>query len=88
MTVDEYAEHARVSSRTIRGYVACGMLEGEHFHREGRTGRRVIIHVTSADSWRASRRFAKNEEHALHDLATNEILRRRAHAALKKTGAR
>ena len=88
MSVDEYSRHARVSSRTIRGYISRDMVEGEHFHREGRTGRRVIVHVEAADAWRASRRFAKNKERSLDDLATNDVLRRRAHVALKKAGFR
>lgn len=88
MGVKEYAAHAKVSSKTIREYVARGMVEGEHFHRDGQTGRRVLIHVEAADSWRSTRRFAKNGKRSLHDLATNEVLRRRAVLALKKAGGR
>lgn len=88
MSIDEYARHSRVSTRTIRKYIKAGMIEGEHFHREGQTGRRYTIRVEAADAWRASRRFAKNDERSLHDLGTNEILRRRAALALKKSGGR
>jgi hypothetical protein len=88
MTVGEYAAHARLSDRTIRHFVKDDMEEGVHFHRDGRTGRRVIIHVEEADVWRASRSFAPSHEQTVEDLATNEVLRRRAKTALKKVGLR
>jgi len=88
MSVNEYAIHARLSERTIREHVKMEMKEGVHFHRDGRTGRRVIIHEAEADAWRASRSFAPSHEQAVDDLATNEVLRRRAKTALKKAGLR
>lgn len=88
MTVREYARHARVSEKTVRKYISSGMLEGEHFLREGQSGRRLTINVSAADAWRASRRFAKNELRSLHDLASNDIARRLAARALKRTGGR
>jgi len=88
MSVKEYAIHACVSERTIRQLVKTEMKEGGHFHRDGRTGRRVIIHVDEADSWRASRSFVRTNKRTVEDLATNEVLRRRAKTALKKAGLR
>ena len=88
MSVKEYAVHACVSERTIRQLVKTEMKEGGHFHRDGRTGRRVIIHVDEADAWRASRSFARSNERTVEDLATNEVLRRRAKTAPKKAGLR
>lgn len=84
MSVGEYAAYARVSEKTIRAYVRDGMVEGEQFHREGRTGRRIVIHVRQADLWRTARKPTQNPERTLEDLATNDILRRRAQVALKK----
>lgn len=85
MSVKEYAAHANLSQRSVSLAIDDGLKEGEHFHRAGRTGRRVIIHVDDADAWFESRRFAKSEERAGDDLVANEILRRRALVALKKT---
>lgn len=88
MSIAEYAEYARVSARTIRDYMTSGMVEGEHFLREGRKGRRVTIQVEAADAWRASRRAAKDQERSLQDVAANDIARRLAARALKRTGGR
>ncbi len=88
MNVVTYAAHAKVCDRTIRNLLP-KMTEGIHFHRDGRKGRRIIIHVEEADAWRSSRRFAgRSDNQAVADLATNEVLRRRAHVALKKAGVR
>jgi hypothetical protein len=86
MKVTEYAARARVSAKTIRHHVQHGMVEGEHYLREGRTGRRIVIDVRKADAWRAARRSAPTERRSLEDFATNDLLRRRAQIALKKRG--
>jgi len=92
MTPAEYARHARVCERTVGYYVSEGMTEGVHFHREGRMGRRIFIHVAEADAWRASRSrevaAPKNEPKNDEELVVDEIARRRAQVALKKTGVR
>lgn len=88
MSIREYAVYSRVSERTVRTLIRQGMTEGTHFHRDGRTGRRVVVHVEAADAWRESRTFAKANARPLHELATNEILRRRAKTALEKAGVR
>ncbi len=88
MTVREYASHARLSERTIRHFVKEGMTDGLHFHRDGRAGRRVIIHPDEADAWRASRSPRKGEVQTVEELATNEVLQRRARTALRKVGPR
>lgn len=85
MSVKEYAKHANVSERTVGIAIDSGMEEGRHYHRAGRTGRRVIMHVDEADAWFESRRFAKSDERTAHDSVTNEVLKRRALVALKKT---
>ena len=89
MNVCEYARHARVSERTVR-HLLKEMTEGSEFHRDGRTGRRVIVHTEAADAWRRSRSRApnKNSGTARQSLVIDEVLRRRAKAALKKTGTR
>lgn len=84
MSVREYAMHARVSERTMRYLLRDEMVEGIHYHRDGRTGRRVIVHVNEVDEWRASRRRTSDMNQSLEELASNEVLRRRAQLALRK----
>ena len=84
LSVMEYARHARVSERTVR-YLIKEMAEHVHFHRDGRHGRRVIIHVTEADVWRAARvRPSSGED--IDRLAIDEVTRRRARVALRQAG--
>jgi hypothetical protein len=83
MSVDEYARHGRISSRTVR-YLVKAMTENVHFHRDGRTGRRVLIHVREADAWRAARKPARARAQDTAQLAIDEVTRRRAHVALRK----
>lgn len=89
MNVREYARHARLSERTVR-HLLKEMTEGSEFHRDGRTGRRVIVHTEAADAWRKARRRApgNNSDTADRDIVIDEVLRRRAIAALRKTGIR
>jgi hypothetical protein len=76
MSISEYARHARVSVRTVQSLRA-EMTEGLHYHRDGRTGRRVIIHVAEADAWRSARR-PHQLRRDLDRLAEDETARRRA----------
>ena len=84
MSVKEYATHSRLCERTVRSFVREGMTRGVHYHRDGRTGRRVIIHVSESDAWRSARIEASEGRQTVAELATNEVLRQRARAALRK----
>jgi hypothetical protein len=86
-SVAEYARYGRISTRTVR-YLLKEMTEGEHFHREGRTGRRVLIHVREADAWRAGRKPASVRACSIENLAIDEVTRRRARVALQKRAPR
>jgi hypothetical protein len=81
MSIAEYARYRRVSERTVR-YNLKQMVEGVHFHREGRAGRRVIIQVHEADRWRAEKVRKPNGALTNEDLAIDEVTRRRARVAL------
>lgn len=81
MTVKEYASHARVSERTIREQVKM-MTESEHYHRDGASGRRIILHTEAADRWRAERRPRSTTIQG--DPVADEVTRRRAAIALRK----
>jgi len=85
MSIAEYARHARISVRTVQSLRA-EMTEGVHFHRDGRTGRRVIIHVAEADAWRNARR-PRQSRRELDRLAEDEVSRRRARAGRREGAA-
>jgi len=77
MSIAEYARHARISVRSVQS-LRREMTEGEHYHRDGRLGRRVIVHVAEADAWRTARRPPASHRAALDQLASDEVSRRRA----------
>jgi hypothetical protein len=87
MSIAEYALHRRVSERTVR-YMLKDMTEGVHFHRDGRTGRRIILHVGEADRWSAKRVIATSGPSSaavdLDQLSIDEVTRRRARNAMKR----
>jgi len=85
MSVKEYAAYARLCDRTVRGFMRQGMSAGVHYHRDGRSGRRVIIHVEAADRWRSERFAQRQQQQKVDELATHEVARQRARAALRKT---
>lgn len=72
-----------MSERTIR-YDIEKMEEGRHFHRAGRRGGRVVIHVQEADDWYAQRASKRDVAASVEELAVDEVTRRRARVALKK----
>ncbi len=61
------------------------MTEGVHFHRDGRRARRVIIHVREADRWLPQRAHVRKNQGSIEELAIDEVTRRRASMALKRT---
>ncbi len=88
MSVAAYARHRCVSERTVR-YMVKSMKEGIHYHRDGARGRRVILHVSAADKWRAERERPCTSERTIEELTVDEVTRRRARAVLKQVkGAR
>jgi hypothetical protein len=91
MTVRAYSVHAGISERTLRYYLR-EMEEGVHFVRVGRRRGRILIEADAADAWCASRATSKESQHqessTYEEVVTNEIVRRRAHVALKKRGLR
>ena len=84
MSVAEYAKHARLSEGTIRNCLKDDFVLGEHFHRAGRSGRRVVVHVAESDAWFAARSAAQAEARTIEQLANDELLQRRARVALRK----
>ncbi len=86
MTVAEYADYARMCERSVR-YLLPEMKEGEQYLRVGRKGGRIRIQVVQADAWRASRAAARRQPDDGDDVL-NEVVQRRAKAALKKLGIR
>src|SRR5262249_1969921 len=82
MTVGEYAQHRCVTERSIRYEIREQMVEGVHYHRDGRSGRRVIIHVAEADRRLAAR--TKQAPRGPEELAVDEVTRRRARVALRR----
>jgi hypothetical protein len=83
MTVAAYARHRCVSERTIR-YQVRDMLETVHYHRDGRTRRRVIIHVDAADRWNAERSQRLVARATSAGLVVDQVTQFRARAALNK----
>jgi hypothetical protein len=83
MSVGEYAAYTRVSERTVR-YQLKEMVEGVHYQRAGRKGRRVVICVAEADRWHAERVHAHSAAGSVEELAIDEVTRRRAQVALRK----
>ena len=83
MSIAQYAVYRCVSDRTVR-YDIEKMEEGKHFHRAGRKGRRVVIHVQKADAWYAQRAGKRDAAASVEELAVDEVTRRRARVALKK----
>ena len=76
MNTREYAQHARISARTL-DYLRQGMTEGIHFSR---TGRRVRYHVTEADEFVSARGRETPKVDAsadLKELARREVAKRR-----------
>lgn len=51
MSTKEYAQHTRISTRTLQ-YVRSNMIEGTHYSR---TGTRIRFHVKEADEFVATR---------------------------------
>jgi hypothetical protein len=82
-SVAQYAAYRSVSERTVR-YDLSDMEEGKHFHRAGRKGGRVVIHVQEADAWYAQRGSRRDVAANVEELAIDEVTRRRARVALKK----
>jgi len=79
MSMRAYARHAGIGVRTVQQHRA-EMTEGVHYHRDGRAGRRVIMHVAEADAWRAARRPRAAARTTIDQLAADEVSRRRARA--------
>jgi hypothetical protein len=84
MNPKEYAEHAKISLRTLH-YHRSDMTEGVHFSR---TGRRIRFHVAEADAFMSA---AKGEaakvaaEHAsLEELARAEAAHRALDGSTRK----
>jgi hypothetical protein len=63
------------------------MTEGVQYNRDGIKGRRITINVEAADAWRVARGNKLAEAQSVEELANNEVLRRRARAALRKVYA-
>lgn len=78
----EFAELMGVSSRTI-AYDRKQMTEGVHYHRHGR---RVLYHVPEAQEFIRTYRGSLSRGADDERLAIDEVTRRRARVALKKTG--
>lgn len=83
MSMREYAIHAKVSERTIRTDLKL-MTVGVQYRRDGAKGRRVIIHVAEADTWRRSRARARDERQESADYVRDEVLQHRAKQALRR----
>jgi hypothetical protein len=95
MTFAEYLARAEpLKERTLRYYLK-DMVEGQHFHRQGRKGGRIIFHVAEADAFCAARRgrprnatSADAERRTDGDMVKNEVARGLARNVLTKAGIR
>lgn len=81
MSVREFAQYVGVSERTLR-YRRSRMIEGEHFIR---VGSRVLIDAAAAEAFLRSDRTGHRDD--LEAVTVDELTRRRAHIARRRTGS-